>query len=129
MAEEQVPGVLEVLTGAVTIDEALARSDCNDERWCMPELLRIKGELFRVEPSAKHAAEDYFLRSLDWACRQEALSWELRAAMSLAELWWQDGNAGQALELLSDIYGRFTEGFDTGDLQRASALIGQLRNV
>ena len=112
----------------LTIDEALARSDCNDERWCMPELLRIKGELLRVEPSAKRAAEDFFLRSLDWARRQEALSWELRTAMSLAELWRQNGNVGQALELLSAVYGRFTEGFETADLQRASALIGQLRS-
>src|SRR5258708_30886984 len=64
--------------GLSIIDEALARSDSNEERWCVAELLRIKGELILREsaPQAATPAEEHFLRSLDWARRQRALSWE-----------------------------------------------------
>jgi len=100
------------------IDEALELADGNEERWCVPELLRIKGELLR--------SEDCLLEALTEARRQEALSWELRAAMSLARLWRGDDKGAEAHELLSAIYGRFTEGFDTLDLKAAKALVGEL---
>lgn len=112
----------------LTIDEAIAQVERNEEQWCIPELLRIKGEITRLGGSAKagETAEEYFLRSLDGARRQGALSWELRAATSLAKLWRDEGKAAAARELLTEVYGRFTEGFDTLDLRTARALIAEL---
>src|SRR5882724_8199604 len=74
--------------GLSIIDETLARSERDEERWCVAELLRIKGELIlrESEPQAASSAEQHFLRSLDWARRQGALSWELRTSTSLARL-------------------------------------------
>src|SRR5882672_4245286 len=82
---EALAGAGEVVEGLVTIDEALARSERNEERWCLAELLRIKGELILREgaPLAATAAEEHFSRSLDWGRRQGALSWELRTSTSL----------------------------------------------
>jgi predicted ATPase/DNA-binding winged helix-turn-helix (wHTH) protein len=115
----------------VAIDEALERTDRNDERWCMPEILRIKGELVKVDGSADahQAAEDYFLQALDWARRQGALSWELRAATSQARLWHQNRKTADAEGLLSSVYDRFTEGFETADLRTARALIDEFRKT
>jgi predicted ATPase len=81
--------------GLSIIDEALARSERNEERWCVAELLRIKGELILREgaPQPATVAEEHFLRSLDWARRQGALSWELRTATSLARLQQDQGRA------------------------------------
>jgi predicted ATPase/DNA-binding winged helix-turn-helix (wHTH) protein len=111
------------------IDEALELSDRNEELWCGPELQRIKGELLRLDGSANGdgAAEDCFLQALDWARRQGALSWELRAAMSLARLWRRRGRSAEADELLRAVHGRFTEGFDTVDLRAAAAQIDEFR--
>jgi tetratricopeptide (TPR) repeat protein len=109
----------------VAIDEALERTDRNEERWCMAELLRIKGDLLRSD-GADVAAEDCFQQALDWARRQEALSWELRAAMSLARLWHQNGKTAEAHAVLSSVYNRFTEGFETSDLKTARVLMGTL---
>jgi len=75
---------------------------------------------------AAAAAEGYFLRALDWAGRQQALSWELRTATSLARLWRDQHRVAQGLELLSSVYGRFTEGFQTADLQEARSLLRKL---
>jgi predicted ATPase len=110
------------------IDEALERCDRSEERWCLPELLRIKGELSRVDKSANaiEAAEDHFLQALELARRQKALSWELRAATSLAELWHRLGKAAEAKRLLSSIYNKFSEGHETSDLKAALALINKL---
>ena len=66
------------------------------------------------------------MRSLDWARRQGALSWELRAATSLARLWHEQGRTADARALLMPVYDRFTEGFDTADLKAARALSGDL---
>jgi predicted ATPase len=95
----------------------------------MSELLRIKGELLVLQdaPAAAAAAEDHFRRALDWARRQGALSWELRAATSLAQLLRDQGRPADAMALLGPVYGRFTEGFDTVDLQAAKALIDALQ--
>jgi predicted ATPase len=110
------------------IGEALERAESNEEHWCMPELLRIKGEIMRSDGSATtDAVEDCFRQALDWARRQGALSWELRAATSLAKLWHQNGKTAEAHALLSAVYGRFTEGFDTADLKAACALMDELR--
>jgi predicted ATPase/DNA-binding winged helix-turn-helix (wHTH) protein len=109
------------------IDEALERAKSGEEHWCLPELLRIKGEIMRLAGSPAADAEDCFRQALDWARRQGALSWELRAATSLARLWRQTGRTAEADELLSAVYARFTEGFDTIDLRSAAALLKELR--
>jgi predicted ATPase len=117
-----------VAEGLSIIDEALGRSERNEERWCVAELLRIKGELILREdaPHAATAAEEHFLHSLDWARRQGALSWELRTSTSLARLQHQQGRTQKARELLRPIYDRFTEGFETNDLMAAKGLLDQL---
>jgi predicted ATPase len=115
----------------ITIDEALERCERSEGRWCLPELLRIKGELLRLDGSATavRAAEDHYLQALEWARRQEALSWELRAATSLAELWHGQGKPADAHQLLSSVYNRFSEGLETADLKTARALINELRTT
>jgi predicted ATPase len=88
---------------------------------------RFKGELLLMRSSEHHAeAETYFRQALEAARFQQAKSWELRAAMSLARLWQQQGKRVEARELLAPVYGWFTEGFDTADLQEAKALLEAL---
>jgi predicted ATPase/DNA-binding winged helix-turn-helix (wHTH) protein len=107
------------------IDEALARSERIEERWCVAELLRIKGELVLRDgaPQAATAAEDHFLQSLEWARRQGALSWELRTSTSLARLQHDQGRIAEARSLLQSVYDRFSEGFKTADLKTAKAFL------
>jgi predicted ATPase/DNA-binding winged helix-turn-helix (wHTH) protein len=114
--------------GLATIDEALARSEHGEERWCVAELLRIKGELVvsRGGPGAKRAAEDLFRQSLDWSRRQEVLSWELRATISLARLLRDGGRLADATACLQPVYDRFREGFGTADLIAAKQLLDKL---
>jgi predicted ATPase len=115
--------------GLSTIGEALARSDQGEERWYVAELLRIKGELILREgaPRATAAAEEHFLRSLDWARRQSALSWELRTSTSLARLQRDQGRIPEARGLLQSVYDRFAEGFETADLKTAKAYLNALQ--
>ena len=96
--------------------------------WLVPELLRIKGELLLLQgtPRTIEAAEDFFRQALDGARRQETLSWELRAATSLARLLLNRGRPSDAMAVLHPVYGRFTEGFDTADLITARQLLGKL---
>jgi predicted ATPase len=82
--------------------------------------------LLRQPGTPQAEAETWLQRALDVARRQEAKSLELRAAMSLARLWQQQGRRPEAYELLAPIYGWFTEGFDTADLQDAKALLAAL---
>jgi hypothetical protein len=112
----------------VAIDEALALCERDEERWCVAELLRIKGELVLLEggPDAAEAGEDHFRQALDWARRQGALSWELRAATSLARLWRDQNRTKAAREILAPVYDRFTEGFETTDLKAAKLLLDDL---
>jgi tetratricopeptide (TPR) repeat protein len=121
-ADGQVPPALAV------IDEALMQSEHNDEGWCIAELLRLRGEfaLFDKTPESAIAAEERFRQALDWARRQEALSWELRAATSLARLQCDQGRIREARDLLTAVYGRFTEGFATADLKAAKRLLDDL---
>jgi predicted ATPase/DNA-binding winged helix-turn-helix (wHTH) protein len=118
----------QVVEGLATIDRALILSKDHEEHWCLPEVLRIRGELTILEDAADaHAvAERHFLESLSWANRQQALAWELRTATSLARLWRRQRRVGEARELLGPVYDRFTEGFGTADLQRAKNLLEQL---
>jgi predicted ATPase len=119
----------QVADGLAAIDEAIERCESTEEHWVMSELLRIKGELVRLPgaPGAAAAAEDHFRQALDWARRQGALSWELRAATSLARLMRDQGHPADAMALLQPVYDRFTEGFETVDLQAAKALLDALQ--
>ena len=114
--------------GLAVIDEAIARSERTEELWAMAELMRVKGELLLLQgaPGAPAAAEDHFQQALDWARRQGALSWELRAAMSLARLLDKQGRSADGLAILQPVHERFTEGFDTADLTEAKQLLNEL---
>ena len=91
-------------------------------------MLRIKGERFLSlgAPEAAAAAEGHFRQALDWARRQGALSWELRATTSLARLWRDQARSKEAYEILAPVYDRFTEGFATADLRVARSLIQEI---
>jgi predicted ATPase len=113
--------------GLHVLAEALAVVDTTGGRNYEAELHRLHGELLLQPPVPDAlAAEACFQRALDVARRQQAKSWELRAATSLARLWQQQGKRAEARELLTPIYGWFTEGFDTVDLQEAKALLDAL---
>jgi predicted ATPase len=109
------------------IGEAIDVIGTTKERWCEPEVHRVAGEI-ALKSSKRDAAkaEGCFKRALAVARQQQAKSWELRAAMSLARLWRDQGKVQQARELLAPVYGWFTEGFDTRDLKEAKALLGEL---
>ena len=101
--------------------------DTTGERWYEPELYRLKGELLLQQSSDNQVkAEASFHHALAIARNQQAKSFELRAAISLARLWQSQGKCTEAYELLAPIYGWFTEGFDTADLQEAKALLEAL---
>jgi predicted ATPase/DNA-binding winged helix-turn-helix (wHTH) protein len=118
----------EIAQGLKIIEEAIDRSDRREERWCLAELLRIKGELVLQTgaPDAIESAAVWFRRSLDLARAQSALSWELRTATSLAHLHADQRSIGEARNLLEPIYARFTEGFGTADLKAARQLLNEL---
>ena len=118
----------EIAQGLAAIDEAIERSQRNGELWCIADSLRIKGELLLLENSAnaREEAEDHFLQCLDWARKQQVLSWELRGATSLARLRKLQGRIGEARELLAAVYDRFTEGFGTADVKSAKVLLDSL---
>jgi predicted ATPase len=118
----------QIADGLAEIDEAIERCQRTEEHWVISELLRIKSELLllRGATAAASAAEDHFRHALDWARRQGALSFELRAATSLARLQRDQGRSADAVALLQPVYDRFTEGFDTSDLKAAKALLDAL---
>src|SRR5262249_24936900 len=104
-------------------------ADTTGERWYEPELHRLKGELLLQVSADNHAeAETYFQHALSIAQNQSAKSWELRASTSLARLWQQQGKRQEAHDLLAPVYNWFTEGFDTGDLIEANAILEELED-
>ena len=109
------------------IGDAMLAIETTKERWFESEANRIAGEiaLLSSEPEKANAAA-YFERALTVARQQQAKSWELRAAMSMARLWRDQGKRQQARELLAPVYGWFTEGFDTRDLKEAKTLLEEL---
>jgi hypothetical protein len=121
-------GAGQIAEGLAAAEQAIARAERTEVRWAFPESLRIKGELLLLQGAtgAENAAEDHFRQALDWARRQGALSWELRAATSLARLWYKQNRSAEASALLQPIYDRFTEGFDTSDLRSARTLLEAL---
>ena len=109
------------------IGEAITAMETTKERWCEAEVHRIAGEIALKSPEPDAAkAEAYFERALAVARQQQAKSWELRAAMSMARLWRDQGKRDEARDLLAPVYGWFTEGFDTLDLKEAKALLDEL---
>jgi predicted ATPase len=129
--------------GLRTLDEALEVVRQNEERWYEAELYRLKGELTLAPssvqrlassvanpqspiPNPQTEAEACFQKAIEIAREQQAKSWELRATTCLARLWQRQGKKTEARQLLSEIYGWFTEGFDTKDLQEAKALLEEL---
>jgi tetratricopeptide (TPR) repeat protein len=124
--------------GLTVLDEALALAEKIGERFWEAEIYRLKGELLlKAEGAARslgavqgmqdsESPEGCFLTAIEIARRQEGKSLELRATVSLARLWQQQGKKDQARHMLADIYGWFTEGFDTIDLQQAQALLQEL---
>jgi tetratricopeptide (TPR) repeat protein len=117
-----------ISSGYATVDEAIMRSEQQGERWYIAEFLRVKGELLQLEETwdARAKAEEQFRRSLDCARQQEAPSWELRTALSLARLYQRQGQRIAARDALEPVYTRFKEGFETADLKRASALMSEV---
>src|SRR5262249_35802780 len=113
--------------GLQGLAEAHTLVEQHDERYWEAEICRLRGVLLLRQPGTPQAeAEACFQQALDVARRQQAKSLELRAAISLARLWQQQGKRAEARDLLGPIYGWFTEGFDTADLQEAKALLEQL---
>jgi class 3 adenylate cyclase/predicted ATPase len=115
--------------GLTVVNEALETVNNTEERNWEAELNRHKGELLLMQQGARQnvkEAEKCFRQALDIAHRQQARSLELRAAMSLSRLWQQHGKQEEAHQLLAEIYGWFTEGFDTEDLQEAKVLLEEL---
>jgi predicted ATPase len=97
------------------------------ERWCEAEVNRIAGEIALKSPEPETAkAQAYLERALTVARQQQAKSWELRASMSMARLWRDQGKRDEARDLLAPVYGWFTEGFDTRDLKDAKVLLDEL---
>jgi predicted ATPase len=110
-----------------SITEAMSAMDTSKETWFEAEVNRVAGEIALKSPDQDIAkAEAYFARALSVAHAQQAKSWELRAAMSMARLWRDQGKRDEARELLAPVYGWFTEGFNTLDLKEAKALLVEL---
>ena len=109
------------------IDEALVAIETTKEKWFEADINRLVGEIALKSPELSAAtAEAYFKRALAIARQQQAKSWELRAAMSMARLWRDQGKRDEARELVFPVYGWFTEGFETRDLKEAKALLDEL---
>ncbi len=133
-----MPLYLSYLTGAYAalvklddarrcIDDAMTAVETTKETWYEAEVNRIAGEVALLSPQPDTAkAEAYFESALAVARAQQAKSWELRAAMSMARLWRDQGKRDEARDLLAPVYGWFTEGFDTLDLKEAKALLDEL---
>jgi predicted ATPase len=128
MLAEGLAGLGQHGEALAAIDKALARANATGERWYVPELLRIRGELLHEagDPASLSEAEQHFRRALDMAEGQGARFWELRAASSLASLQAAQNRRDEAKSVLTAVYNRFTEGFATADLLSAKAQIDSL---
>ena len=127
MLAEACSGAGRVDDGLIALTEALAAADEREDRYCEPEMHRLKGELLLKQDSSNAAeARNCFQRAVEMSRKQSAKSWELRATTSLARLLAKQGRRDEARAMLADIYGWFTEGFDTTDLKDAKALLDEL---
>jgi len=113
--------------GLATVEEVFAMTRADGEKFCLPEIHRIKGELLLARSANdRDAAEAAFGEALSVARALQAKVLELRAAMSMARLWRDQDKRNEARDLLAPVYGWFTEGFDTLDLKEAKALLDEL---
>lgn len=128
LTSSQYLDVLGSLREELVSTDAIARTEAGRGGWCTSEILRVKAErLVRANGHAAHACAEVLLhRALETARHQGARAWELRTAMSLARLWQEQARADHARVLLSTVYARFTEGFETADLKAARELIRKL---
>jgi predicted ATPase len=115
----------EIEAALATIDRVIADSERTGQRWFDAESHRIRGDILLKRDPA-NTAEEAFLTAIAIAQQQKARSFELRAAMSMARLWRDQGKRKEARDLLAPVYGWFTEGFDTLDLKEAKALLDKL---
>jgi predicted ATPase len=112
------------------LEAAVVHCECSGNPTWEPEVHRLMGDLLlRRNPSDPDRAEASYRRAIERARSQEARSWELRAATSLARLWRDQGKPAGARELLAPVYGWFTEGFDTFDLKEAKPLLDELSQL
>ena len=118
----------EIDEGLSLLDDALQSVERTGERWFAAELNRQKGQLL-LRQGHIEAAEQLYRKALSIAEEQGAKLWELRAAASLARLRGDQGQRGEARDLLAPVYGWFTEGFDTQDLRQGKALLDKLRGA
>ncbi len=113
--------------GMELVEELLRLSQRDDVHWWEAELRRVKGELLLAStPDDPGSAEDWFKQAIEIAQLQSSKSLELRAAVSLARLWQDQGNSGEARDILAPVFEWFTEGFETAELKDAKALLKQL---
>jgi predicted ATPase len=109
------------------IEEAIHAVEATKEKWCEADISRLAGEVALMSHKRDvDKAEAHFEHALAVARQQEAKSWELRASMSLARLWRDQGKVSEARQLLAPVYGWFTEGLETRDLKEAKALLADL---
>jgi class 3 adenylate cyclase/predicted ATPase len=121
---ERAGMISEALSALAEASEVIDRQD---ERWWAAEVRRLEGDLLRMERGTpENKIERCYRSARETARDQQAKSWELRASISLARLWRDQGRRSEARDLLSPIYGRFTEGFETADLKEAKALLEEL---
>ena len=124
---EMYGGIGQAEEGLNTLGEALAAVHKSGERYWEAELYRLRGEiLVKSKVQRLSEAEIYFRQAIDIAQNQSAKSLELRAVTSLTRLWRHQGKKEEARQMLAEIYGWFTEGFDTADLKEAKALLAEL---
>lgn len=125
---EGLAGLGRTTEALTTIDDALDRVERGGERWCEPDLLRIKGDVLALLTPTRDAkaAEEHFLRSISIAREQDARLWELQAATSLARLWAESGRAHCARQALAPVYDKFTEGSTTVPVRSAGMLLDSL---
>lgn len=115
--------------GLDTLAKALVITEHTGEFWWMADIYWLKGELLLAQTTKTHTVQDVeacFRQAIDIARTQQAKSLELRAATSLARLWQQQGKRQDARKLLALLYGWFTEGLGTADLQEARALLDEM---
>jgi predicted ATPase len=112
--------------GLSAIDKAFEVLFRHDEKYFEAELHRLRGELFLMKNGKESEVEACYQKAIEVSRSQKAKSLELRATMSLSRLWQKQGKKDEARKILQEIYGWFTEGFNTGDLKEAKALLKEL---
>jgi predicted ATPase len=122
---EQLAKIGQIDEGLKLVYEALANTG-DDHYWCDAELERLHGQLMLVKSIDEQQAEAALRRAIQIAKKQQAKLFELRATISLAQLWFDQGRSAQAREILAPAYGWFTEGLDGPDLKKARALLDAL---